>query len=334
LVLVAPWHILVSLKNPEFFDFYVIHEQFLRFFTTVHKRTQPLWFFIPVLLIGLFPWVVFLGTALKKTASNLHNRTAEGSMDGFLVLWATCMFIFFSLSQSKLIPYIVPILPPLSLLIGRKVAHAWKTRVRETLRGPLWFFEFVTFVLLIAIPVILKREGLWEHPSVAPYAIGIEIILLSGGLIAAVFYACHRVRSILVTLGATGALVMVTLSLTWDTLEGRSIKPLALELKKHVGPEDLVVSYHRYYQDLPPYSERTVYVVEYLGELEFGASQEPGHTPMIREADFADLLKKPQTLYIVTRKSFVKDLEKRHALNNLHILAQTDKDVLLVKRKK
>ena len=152
LLLAMPWHVLVSLKNPEFFNFYIIHEQFLRFFTTIHKRVQPPWFFIPILLIGLFPWVVFLGSGVKKAILALKHKIAEGSLDGFLMLWAIYMFAFFSFSHSKLIPYIVPVLPPLSLLIGREVAHIWRTCVKETLRGPLWIFRLITFALLIAIP--------------------------------------------------------------------------------------------------------------------------------------------------------------------------------------
>ena len=48
LIIAAPWHILVDRANPEFFNFYFIHEHFLRYLTKIHSRYQPAWFFIPV----------------------------------------------------------------------------------------------------------------------------------------------------------------------------------------------------------------------------------------------------------------------------------------------
>ena len=45
LIIAAPWHILVQLKNPEFFHYYFINQQFLRFSTNVAGRDQAIWFF-------------------------------------------------------------------------------------------------------------------------------------------------------------------------------------------------------------------------------------------------------------------------------------------------
>src|SRR5512138_47003 len=53
LLIAAPWFVLVSLRNPEFARFFFIHEHFERFLTKVHRRYQPVWFFVPVLLVGM-----------------------------------------------------------------------------------------------------------------------------------------------------------------------------------------------------------------------------------------------------------------------------------------
>ncbi len=57
LLLGAPWFILVSLKNPDFFHFFFIHEHFERFLTKVHHRYEPWWFFLPILIVGSLPWM-------------------------------------------------------------------------------------------------------------------------------------------------------------------------------------------------------------------------------------------------------------------------------------
>ena len=72
LLIAAPWHILVGRANPEFFHFYFIHEHFERYLTKVHGRYQPFWYFIPIVLLGLFPWSAFLVQAIK------HNLPLPG----------------------------------------------------------------------------------------------------------------------------------------------------------------------------------------------------------------------------------------------------------------
>ena len=52
----APWFVWVSIVNPEFPGFFFVHEHFSRFLTSVHRRVEPWWFFIPILVLGLMPW--------------------------------------------------------------------------------------------------------------------------------------------------------------------------------------------------------------------------------------------------------------------------------------
>src|SRR5207244_1504959 len=55
LAIAAPWHLLVQWHNPEFLRFYLLDQQFLRYFTKAANRSQPPGFFIPVLLLGFLP---------------------------------------------------------------------------------------------------------------------------------------------------------------------------------------------------------------------------------------------------------------------------------------
>ena len=57
LAIAAPWHVLAAQRNPGWAEFYFIHEHWTRFTTTAHGRSAPFWFFVPVMLAGLFPWV-------------------------------------------------------------------------------------------------------------------------------------------------------------------------------------------------------------------------------------------------------------------------------------
>ena len=128
LLIAAPWHIMVGMVNPEFYQFYFIHEHFQRFLTKVHGRYQPFWYFIPIVLLGMFPWSAFLPQAIKHSIPSSWRERHEHRDALFLMLWAGLVFLFFSASSSKLVPYILPVFPPVALLIGRYLAAAWDSR--------------------------------------------------------------------------------------------------------------------------------------------------------------------------------------------------------------
>ena len=66
LLVAAPWFLAVSARNPGFAEFFFIHEHFARFLTTAHKRTEPWWYFLSLLLIGALPWLVSLPGAVRR----------------------------------------------------------------------------------------------------------------------------------------------------------------------------------------------------------------------------------------------------------------------------
>ena len=122
LAITVPWHVLVQLKNPEFFNFYFITQQFSRYLTMSAGRYEPIWYYIPLLLLGLFPWTGFLvGTAQTTDRKN--------PIDLFLLISAVFIFVFYSVSHSKLIPYILPCVPFVALLMGKYFASENKSKL-------------------------------------------------------------------------------------------------------------------------------------------------------------------------------------------------------------
>jgi 4-amino-4-deoxy-L-arabinose transferase-like glycosyltransferase len=124
LAVALPWHLLAAARNPDWAQFYIVREHFLRFTTTVHARTQPWWFFGPVLLGGFLPW-----SGLNPPAGPAYPRHWGGDPGGatvavFIPGWAGYPVVFFSLSGSKLIPYVLPSFLPLAVLAGRALAKA------------------------------------------------------------------------------------------------------------------------------------------------------------------------------------------------------------------
>ncbi|MDL2263772.1 phospholipid carrier-dependent glycosyltransferase, partial [Synergistaceae bacterium OttesenSCG-928-I11] len=117
--LVVPWFYLVCRENPDFFHFFFIQEHFLRYATQMHDRYEPFWYFVPILLAGTMPWTPCLfGLLGKKSALRKPETPQAKDANLFLLLWFGVVFLFFSASGSKLIPYVVPCLPPLSILMA------------------------------------------------------------------------------------------------------------------------------------------------------------------------------------------------------------------------
>ena len=122
LAVAAPWFVLVQLANPEFARFFFVHEHFQRFLTTVARRIEPWWYFVPILVVLVTPWLTLLPQALtsawRKQGSDISFQPSR-----FLLIWTVFIFVFFSASHSKLASYILPILPALALLIGAQLAR-------------------------------------------------------------------------------------------------------------------------------------------------------------------------------------------------------------------
>jgi hypothetical protein len=122
LAITAPWFILVQRAHQNFLWFFFIQEHLLRYTTTMHGRDNTFLLYVPVVILGILPWAAFLGKAAwEMHKGKIVSSTLQGSK--FLWTWVILIFVFFSLSHSKLIPYIAPIFIPLSVLIGHKLRN-------------------------------------------------------------------------------------------------------------------------------------------------------------------------------------------------------------------
>lgn len=311
LAVAAPWHILVSLKNPEFAHKYFIVEHILRYTTTVHMRYQPAWFFIPIFLIGFLPWSFFLPKIVR-------NFERKNPLQGFLALWIGWVFLFFSISNSKLIPYILPLFPPMALLAAFHIRRiSWR---------PL----FGLFVLIYTARIFfgggyLRIPFLNSFKFLAHKDLFITLYLLSY-LIGAILVATILVTFINIYQGNNlpykkisnflghfplQALILSALFLNLtikdsaDLFQKTSTKPFAEYILKNGAPGEKIACFWTYFQDLPVYLKRRVMVVDYLGELEFGTTVEDTSSWIVTWKKFEPLWNSKQPLWVVGRREEV-----------------------------
>ena len=127
LLIAVPWHVLISQAHPDFLRSYLFDEHFQRYLTKPEGPFEQPWAYIPVLLLGMFPWAVFMLQALRHSLRFPWRQRYQHKEVLFLVLWAGVVFLFFSASSYKGVPYILPMLPPLAILIARYLAAAWES---------------------------------------------------------------------------------------------------------------------------------------------------------------------------------------------------------------
>ncbi|MDD2337629.1 MAG: glycosyltransferase family 39 protein [Geobacteraceae bacterium] len=293
-VVCAPWFVLVSLKNPEFPRFFFIHEHFERFLTKVHHRYEPPWFFIPVILLGLIPWTFFLPEALKNTWKTRDHRKL------YLALWVGVIFVFFSASSSKLIPYLLPVFPALALLLGAAISEAFD-RDASSLRG--YFIAAVVF-LFVAGAGFALYPVMTANPKIGlTGALLTASVFLVGGLLSLGSLLKGRREILFVLLGLTSCLagILGPPVIFARSIEKKSTRELAYIVRDHY-PDLPLVSYGHYRQDLPFYSGKRVIVAGSSGELEFGRKLEQDPGWFIDQPAFYSLWESPrQILTVISR---------------------------------
>ena len=274
LAISAPWFVAVSLANPEFPYFFFIHEHLQRYTTTIHARYQPWYYFIPIALLGMLPWLITLADALAR----IWKRPRESGFDAtlFLLLWAGFIFVFFSLSDSKLPSYILPIFPALALLTAVRLASI----SGRTLAWQLSAVAVLALIALAAVPYTARLASASIprelYLNQMPWLYAAAATLLAGTLAAIACAQRERVAHA-VTLCAFAALVAVQLLIaSEDSLSPAHSTYHAIDkLKPYLKPGVPFYSVGGYEQTLPFYIKRTVTLVDYQDEMAFGLTQEP-----------------------------------------------------------
>lgn len=272
LAIAAPWHVLAAQRNAGWAEFYFIHEHWTRFTTTAHGRGAPFWFFGPIVLAGLFPWVGFLPGAAREAIAGGWRRRQENAEAWFLVTWVLFILLFFSKSQSKLIPYILPVFPALAVLIGAWLARRMESLADHGLRRGTLVFSFFSSVLATAVLVAVLKPGVIPDAAQAaalrPHAVLIATVLFAGALLAP--WRGRRRGD------WSGVAVMVATMVCFYGLvlhaspgfQRPNTRELARVAREKAAPGDRIYHYWSFFHDFVYYSERPVGLVSYTDELQ------------------------------------------------------------------
>jgi 4-amino-4-deoxy-L-arabinose transferase-like glycosyltransferase len=272
LAICAPWFVAVSAANPEFAHFFFIQEHFQRFTTKMHGRYQPMWYFLPILAFGLAPWLLMLFPSLGRAFRKKSGDAFDPAL--FMGLWAGLVFVFFSVSDSKLPSYVLPIFPALALLTGRWLAENAPRRLLAAQAGLALLAGAGLMVLAANLDRIVDPSIAVYSKGYAPALAAAGALLALGALASAV--AAWRSRlalSVALLAGASFACTLTALVGHRAYAPAFSIAPQAAALS--LPPDARIFAVDAYDHTLPWYLGRTVTMVGYKDELGEAIGWEP-----------------------------------------------------------
>ena len=342
LAIFLPWHILAAYRNHDFLYFYFIVEHFLRYSTKMHGRYQPFWFFFPIVIGGLIPWA---GATLMALVSHLRNIAtsitkkdkkvlAIDSSACYFLMWVGGILIFFSVSGSKLIPYILPIFQPLALITSVYLER------EKNLKPAIWLSIALFFVLCAAAVVFLyvlkKFPYFFECADfqVLAAAVAGMFLVLSIVLVLTAFAKIPRNFSVFLS-------VFLAANIMWTLNKAvpyylEAVKPSTQKMAETVRynwtKDDLVFSYNHFWTDFPVYLGHTTGLINFVGELEFGVKSEPDKSPIMEEEKFWQLWNKKEKriFLLMTRSEYRRIFVER---TNIHKLLDFDSNFVVITNK-
>jgi len=260
-----PWFVLCTMfYGLPFIQVFFINQNIERFASTIHGHGRPLYFFIPVLLLLTFPWTFLLFSALRRTF---------GKNDHILVWWAVVPFVFFSLSGSKLPGYILPMVPALSLLLGKELLQPSSRVYRVGV-----YIEAGT-MLFIGVAFGFYGNTLNVDPHVSGTVIA-AITFGAAGALTGIAVWLEPVWLATFNVSVIGALVITAATMVFPRFDVTdTMRPWQSALRQLISENEMVLMYKpqrwaeygmEYYR---PYHIRTVFSAEELADATKGGGR-------------------------------------------------------------
>lgn len=275
--IVMPWFVAAQMRNPGFLGFFFIHEHVQRFLHDTEHGWGP-WFFIPIVIVGMWPWIFLVPFGLLSNDHRAGGGPARSAVR-LLLIWFLAVFIFFSIPRSKLGEYILPGLPPFALLAGLGLDRLRRFDFIRVRRTVAWYgaINLVVYALLAAGLVIIVKT----HSVVLPSATGGEdgallhdvalfggIVGISGLILWGAVRFLGNANGMPTAIVATALLAAVLIAKAdIDSSNAFSYRELAHAVARYAQNGCQLASYHHYTQSLPFYTEEREALVGYRGEL-------------------------------------------------------------------
>jgi len=245
-----------------------VHEHLQRYVSS-SEHGWGLWFFIPILIGGAWPWIFFAPDGFLALYSGStpvgESRRSEARL---LAIWFVLIFVFFSIPRSKLGSYILPAIPPLAIAAGNGLYRLRAMSAESRSRLLLWFLA-VNAIGAIAGAAVVYGFVNRAHPALAQDAVIVALFIVVGAIM--MYGTAHDQGRVGYGAAAMALAMIATLGLgeraRRDVAPLTTYRDLASIVKPYVQGGCVLGSYRHYVQSLPFYTGTIETRVEYWGEL-------------------------------------------------------------------
>lgn len=205
-VVAVPWYALCASRNPKFLRTFFLLHNVERFALPVFHHTRPFWYFVPVILLGVIPWLALTAQIIRDARTAFASRVSGSRPGMYFTCWAGFVILFFSISKSKLPGYVLPAIPAIVMLFAGAAVTLIQRRGSELSR---WTgIGFGLTWLIIAITVAAWHAQLPDNSPFRSVPIrGWLILLAAAGLLIVALGSARRITAALVANAVCFALI-------------------------------------------------------------------------------------------------------------------------------
>jgi len=328
LLISCPWIILVQKANKDFLWFFFIREHFLRYTTTLHGRNHTALIYIPMVVLGTLPWSAFLLKALKEN-SGKRVPLFKAEERQFLLIWIYFILIFFSISSSKLIPYIAPVFLPIAILMGHLFRlYEDQAITLEKGRGRRFLYNLpiilqslvaITLIVLFLFTKNVKLSKYVENSHIEKWgwslSLPILFLVMMNFLPSIVKKRGRGGWFMTIAVLSTLFLISMHFPLTYLLTPYRSASPVSKAIHALLPPNQELYQYGISLYGIDFYNKIRTPLVGRFGELKYGLNQLPSDERshyFLSPDEFIKRCKETGGLYCVMRdKENVEELKKK-----------------------
>ncbi len=283
-LIAAPWYLaMLSIHGTEYLAAAQAHT-LGRFANPMEGHGGTILFYVPVLLLGFFPWSGWLLPALVHEWRNWKswwmNARPAGGEQGLLLfcaVWVAALFVFFSLSATRLPHYILPLYPPAALLAAVLCARAFTRTPPPGFTAATRIILVTGYLfsgLLVSVPLVYERMRpvIAEHfpaarqvgVGAAPVVMGVVVFLGVALFRHLVRRDARRERAFWTLAGMTGTLLLIVILFVLPRVGRYFINPpqqLAAVAGLNLAPDDALIHFGRKLPSLSFYAKRRVHFI-------------------------------------------------------------------------
>jgi 4-amino-4-deoxy-L-arabinose transferase len=285
-----PWVILIHLKAPDFWHFFIWNEHIRRFLSSGAQHHESIWYYTYLFPAAALPWTFFFPAAIM----GLKKKGIKASMTRYAICWFFFPFLFFSISKGKILTYILPCFPPFAILMSFGINKYLETEGKKVFSIAAMSLAILAVTLSAALITIqiVGFEGFKPYSQAWKWTLGVTgLMMLAFLLIIAARVWDHKTKFIFVVSAPLLLLFFSNFIMPDMTIEHKSPGAFLLRHKDKIKTNTLLVA------DEDPmgavcwfYKRSNVYLLGGGGELSYGLKYEDAKHRSLNLEEFKDLI--------------------------------------------